>query len=190
MQQVNAIDFQTTIPAYRVCHGRLADCAGVYRLYRDVAAMPGGLARSQAEISEDYVHGFVEQASRLGVLQVARLAGSPKVIGEIHAYPLEPSAFAHVLGNLTLAVSPHYQGYGIGSMLMGALLRQVRHCHPHIERVELVVRESNRRAIHLYQRFGFTIEGLFRQRIRNADGACEGDVPMAWIRGEHTDRHQ
>lgn len=187
MEQITQIELQPTRPAYRVSHGLPADCPGIYRLYREVASRPGGLARSQAEISETYVRSFVEQASCLGVLQVARRQGDSHVIGEVHAHPPEPSAFSHVLSNLTLAVTPHYQGLGIGSMLMRALLRQVQHCHPHIERVELVVRESNRRAIHLYERLGFTREGLFQRRIRSVGGGYEADIPMAWLRREPTE---
>lgn len=184
MELLTERDLPKALPLYRVSHGGSEDCGSIYQLYREVAARPGGLARSQAEISHSYVAGFVEQASRVGVLQVARLEAGRQVIGEIHAYPPEPSSFSHVLGNLTLAVSPHYQGFGIGSMLVGALLRQVQHYHPHIERIELLVRESNLRAMRLYRRFGFAVEGIMKHRIRRADGGYEDDIPMARLRSE------
>lgn len=169
-------------PSYRVEHGRPGDGKEIYRLYREVAAQPGGLARTQPEISEEYVRIFIEQASRCGILQVARSQVNGAIVGEIHAYPLEANVFSHVLGNLTLGVSPAHQGRGVAKLLMDALLRQVRHCHPHIERVELIVRESNLRAIRLYRHFGFFIEGHLERRIRSVGGGYEADVAMAWLR--------
>jgi len=166
---------------YRVGLGGVDDGPAIYRLYRQVAEQPGGLARSQAEVTKDYVHAFIEAATRTGIQQVARAEGG-EVVGEIHAYPLGLAVFAHVLGNLTLAVSPRHQRRGVAALLLDTFVRRVRHCHPHIERVELIARESNAHAIRLYQRFGFEVEGYLKGRIRGVDGIFEADVPMAWHR--------
>jgi ribosomal protein S18 acetylase RimI-like enzyme len=37
-------------------------------------------------------------------------------------------------------------------------------------RVELITRESNKKAIKFYESIGFVIEGRFGKRIKNADG--------------------
>ena len=50
----------------------------------------------------------------------------------------------------------------------------------HISRVELIVRESNERALAFYESLGFEREGEMRGRILNADGSLESDIPMAW----------
>ena len=53
---------------------------------------------------------------------------------------------------------------------------------PDITRVELIVRQSNDRALRFYESLGFQREGELRLRIRNPDGSLDADIPMAWIR--------
>lgn len=174
---------ETAAPVrYRVEHGAPCECSAIHQLYRQVAGQAGGLVRSPLEISERYVYELLDQADRAGVIQVARDGFGGPIVGEIHTYPLGPKAFSHVLGNLTLAVHPEHQGRGVGSLLLDALLRQVRHCHPHIRRVELMTRSGNHRAIGLYHRFGFRIEGRLTGRVRKTGDGFEDDLVMAWLR--------
>ena len=42
---------------------------------------------------------------------------------------------------------------------------------PRVEKIELLVRATNQRAIRLYRKLGFTEEGRFKQRVRLADGS-------------------
>ena len=149
-------------------------------LYRAVAANEGGLARAADEISPEYVENFVSKAVASGIIVVARKAG--KIIGEIHAYALGPKVFAHVLGELTIAVHPDFQGAGIGKALFAELMRQVSENRPDILRVELIARESNAKAIEFYKKLGFEIEGRMKNRIRSVGGGFEADIPMAWHR--------
>ena len=50
---------------------------------------------------------------------------------------------------------------------------------PGLTRVELFCREGNTRAVRLYQRLGFVIEGRFVRRVVLADGTVEDDLAMA-----------
>lgn len=61
-------------------------------------------------------------------------------------------------------------------------MTQVRTDYAAIDRVELIARESNTKAIAFYHSLGFEIEGAMRGRIQNIDGSVENDIPMAWIR--------
>jgi ribosomal protein S18 acetylase RimI-like enzyme len=70
---------------------------------------------------------------------------------------------------------------GIGKKLFGALLEIVSNERPDILRIELIVRESNLKAIGFYQSLGFTIEGRLEKRIRGITGLLEADIPMAWF---------
>ena len=106
------------------------------------------------------------------------------VVGSIHACRRGIRALAHVLGELTVAVRPDWQGRGVGRALLERLLAVVRDERPGIERVELLSRESNARAIGLYERTGFRREGRRERRIRAAGGGLVADVPMAWLRGD------
>ncbi|HMV85794.1 MAG TPA: GNAT family N-acetyltransferase [Blastocatellia bacterium] len=163
-------------PATTDDHGALAG------FYRTVAAVEGGLARTADEITEEYVAHFLKKSLAGGVILVARQSATGEIIGEIHAYALGPKVFAHVLGELTIAVHPAHQGRGIGKALFTELLAEVTRHRPDILRVELIARESNQKAIALYEKLGFRVEGRFAGRIRSTDGGFEADIPMAWHR--------
>ncbi|TKC60194.1 GNAT family N-acetyltransferase [Pedobacter hiemivivus] len=96
-------------------------------------------------------------------------------------YQLEPAVFRHVLSELTIAVDPDYQGKGLGKKLFQTLLADVQSNRTEILRVELIARETNSRAIQLYEKLGFKIEGRFEKRISNNSISFEADIPMAWF---------
>lgn len=163
-----------------VTSGTTNDVTDITRLYRDVAAIEGGLARTADEISNEYVADFVSKAVETGIIVVAKNADS-EIIGEIHGYALGPKVFAHIIGELTIAVHPEYQGRGIGKILFIEFMCRVDE-RPDIMRVELIARESNAKAIGFYERLGFTIEGRMANRIKSVGGGLESDIPMAWLR--------
>lgn len=49
------------------------------------------------------------------------------------------------------------------------------------EKIELLVRATNARAIHLYSKLGFIEEGRFRNRVRLPDDEFVDDIAMAWF---------
>lgn len=165
-----------------VTNATFDDCESITNLYSEVAAIEGGLARTADEINESYVENFVSKAIETGIIIVARK--DEKIIGEIHSYALGPKVFAHVLGELTIAVHPDFQGFGVGKAIFLELMRQVKLNRPDILRVELIARESNGRAINFYQKIGFEIEGKMANRIRSVVGGFEADIPMAWHRSK------
>jgi ribosomal protein S18 acetylase RimI-like enzyme len=61
------------------------------------------------------------------------------------------------------------------------LLDDIQLNRPDILRVELIARESNSKAIQLYEKLGFKIEGRFENRISNDNNSFEADIPMAWF---------
>lgn len=156
------------------------DCPAIAQLYREVAAIEGGLARTADEISDEYVENFVSKSIKSGIIIIARK--DEMIIGEIHGYALEPKVFAHLLGELTIAVHPDFQGFGVGKAIFTDFMRQVKKDRPDILRVELIARESNQKAIEFYQKLGFEVEGRMKGRIRGVDGNFEADIPMAWHR--------
>ncbi len=158
------------------------DQTEIVTLYLAVATIEGGLARTATEISEAYVANFLSKSLESGVILVARETTDGPIIGEIHSYALGPQVFAHVLGELTIAVHPAQQGLGVGKALFTELLRRIEQKRPDILRVELIARESNRKAIEFYQKLGFKVEGRMENRIRGLSGGYEADIPMAWHR--------
>ena len=158
----------------------LQDLPRIEALYHAVAKIEGGLARTDDEVSADYVRHNLEASMSRGLSLVALM--NDEIIGEIHAYRPVPKVFAHVLSDLTIAVHPAQQKLGVGRALFSRFLETVRNQHPEILRIELIARESNQRAIGFYQTLGFEIEGCFKNRIRSVGGGFESDIPMAWHR--------
>ncbi|WP_411168243.1 GNAT family N-acetyltransferase [Clostridium sp. MB05] len=82
-------------------------------------------------------------------------------------------------GSIGIMIHKDYQNMGVGTALMEALL-DVADNWLMLIRVELTVFEDNKRAIHLYEKFGFEKEGLKRlASIRN--GKYENEYLMARI---------
>jgi ribosomal protein S18 acetylase RimI-like enzyme len=162
--------------------GRSDDIPAIEALYRAVAATPGGIARSPAEVTREYIGGFVSCALTRGIILVAELEGLPSLAGEVHTYRSELGIFRHVLGELTVAVHPRAQGQGIGRKLFERLLDLVTREHPDISRVELITQETNHRALRLYEGMGFRREGRLAGRIMGPDGSLDADIPLAWLR--------
>lgn len=158
------------------------DKQGILNLYRQVASVPGGLARTTVEITTDFIETCMQSATDKG-LEFIAIAGEQtgEVIGEIHCWKPEPAVFNHVLSNLTIAVDPLQQGKQVGRALFTHLLHHIETNCKNILRVELMARESNIRAIQFYESLGFRQEGRFEKRIRNHDNLFEADIPMAWI---------
>lgn len=151
----------------------------ILQLYRSVAQISGNLARTSEEITGEYVKNFLKKSQETGLSLIA--FDGMNIVGEIHAYKLEPKVFSHVLSELTIAVHPDFQGKGLGRALFSAFLAEVKTARPDILRVELISRETNKKAILFYQSLGFQQEGRLEKRIDSGDGTFEADIPMGWI---------
>jgi RimJ/RimL family protein N-acetyltransferase len=89
----------------------------------------------------------------------------------------EREGFTH-RGVIGMGVLPDFRGRGIGHRLLRA---SVDHAHQlGIERIELEVFVSNQPAIHLYESFGFAVEGTLRHG-RKLDGKYDDVLAMALI---------
>ncbi|SHF98397.1 GNAT family N-acetyltransferase [Pedobacter caeni] len=158
------------------------DASQIFELYKTVSKNIGGLARTENEITRAYVENFSNKSFENGLqFVVIDPLNEQEIIAEIHCYQLEPGVFKHILSELTVAVHPEYQGKGLGKQLFQALLGDVQLNRPDILRVELIARESNIKAIQLYENLGFKIEGRFENRINNGNNSFEADIPMAWF---------
>ncbi|HBN6702617.1 TPA: GNAT family N-acetyltransferase [Elizabethkingia anophelis] len=160
----------------------IEDLDKIFDLYKLVSKTIGGLARTENEITKDYVKNFIEKSLRTGIQFVIVDKLLPeKIMGEIHCYKLEPSVFVHVLSELTIAVDIKYQDRGLGRKLFQTLFDFILVNRNDIFRLELIARESNSRAIKLYEKLGFKIEGRFENRIKTDENLFEADIPMAWF---------
>lgn len=80
-----------------------------------------------------------------------------KVVGNI-ALTVETAERKRHIGNFVIAVGDDYQGLGIGKQLLHAMI-DLADNWLNLNRIELTVYTDNDKAIGLYKKFGFVIEG-------------------------------
>lgn len=156
------------------------DVPALLQLYREVARQ-GGFIRMEDEITVEYVQGFVSRSLDSGLIIVAEHPERPhELIGEVHAYKSGITQYKHVLTDLTFAVHPSVQQRGFGKTMLRIFLEEIMHHRPDVGKVELFVRESNQKALALFQSFEFLIEGRLEMRIRTPQKVYEADIVMGW----------
>lgn len=163
---------------------RTADMDDLHRLvvlYKAVAREEGGIARLEHEVTEDYVKTFIQKSMATGVIIVGEHPdNADELVASIHGYKAGIRVFEHVLGDVTLVVHPHFQGKKIGRTILTIFLEEIARNRMDIGKVELIARESNLKAIQLYQSLGFRVEGRMEMRIRTPHHTYEADIPMGW----------
>jgi ribosomal protein S18 acetylase RimI-like enzyme len=164
---------------YRIAD--IDDLNSLILLYKAAARTEDGIARLESEITEDYVKGFLLNSLATGLIIVGENPDNEtELIASVHAYKKGIRVFDHVLGDVTLVVHPQFQGKKIGRTIFTIFLEEIGRNRPDVGKVELIARESNTKAIALYQSLGFLVEGRLEMRIKNTKGAYEADIPMGW----------
>jgi RimJ/RimL family protein N-acetyltransferase len=161
---------------------RIEDAAILAAAERATAEMPGLLVSRPYELIPENFEKKIVDLSKLGRYVVAEKDGN--IIGHALLDPMPLEAISHVF-RLTIVVHPGFLGQGIGTSLMRDLMEWSKQS-PRVKKIELLVRASNARAIHLYSKLGFIEEGRFRNRVRLPDDELVDDIAMAWFpRREH-----
>ncbi|MDO4441708.1 MAG: GNAT family N-acetyltransferase [Moraxella sp.] len=133
------------------------DHQGFYELYREPQVASQTLHLPNRSLREwelllnkipDNVHSFV------AIIDNDKMY---RVVGNIALTVAKSPRQAHK-GEFVIAVHPDFQGQGIGSQLMQTVIDLADHWL-NLKRVELTVYTDNEKAISLYQKFGFVIEG-------------------------------
>ena len=169
--------------SYKIRAAELSDHLLLQALYEQVAGVPGGIAREYDEIDDQYIDTMLTSSLKNGIILVAQ--SDDKIVGSISAYKLQPRCFSHMLAGLTIGVDPEHQGCGIGRALFTQLLSIVKQDWPTIARVELMVRESNKKTITFYESLGFKKEGYLEKRVMGVSDTLEADICMGWMNSEY-----
>lgn len=82
-----------------------------------------------------------------------------RVVGTLGLHVERHARRRHV-GSIGMAVHDEFQGRGVGTALMAAMIDLADNWLG-LHRVELTVYADNAAAIHLYEKFGFVVEGRF-----------------------------
>ncbi|MFJ2362585.1 GNAT family N-acetyltransferase [Pseudomonas sp. NPDC087697] len=102
-----------------------------------------------------------------------------QVIGNIGLEQFSRIRRSHC-ANIGMGVAVAWQGKGVGSRLLAAVL-DLADNWMNVQRVELTVYADNEAAIALYRKFGFDTEGLFREYAVR-DGVLVDTLSMARLR--------
>ncbi len=145
------------------------DYQGVWRTFLDEEAYAGTL-QVPFPSREIWRKRFAEHSDTDFIL-LACVAG--EVVGHagLHAAGKSPRR-GHAM-QLGLVVAKGWQGKGVGSALMKALV-DLADGWLNVFRLELVVYTDNERAIALYRKFGFEIEGTHRAYALRAGKYVDG----------------
>jgi putative acetyltransferase len=108
-----------------------------------------------------------------------------RVVGQIDL-EVQYGARRRDVGKFGMAVHDDFQGQGIGSALMAAMI-ELADSWLGLRRLEMEVWTDNPAAIHLYEKFGFAIEGTGREYGRRA-GELVDAYFMARLRPAPTER--
>jgi len=119
---------------------------------------------------------FVLDHIQRGLPQFVAISAG-EVVGWCDVTPKERPIYAHG-GVLGIGLLPRFRGRGIGTNLIRSTLAATRTIGLH--RVELTVRENNTRAIELYKKVVFVVEGFQRDAVQ-IDGLYENIVCMALL---------
>ena len=170
----------TLDPNYVIRPSLHHDFDAIKKLYITVAEQSDGLARLPHEITDAYIQEKLDKAieQNLGFVVVYQ---NKTIAAEIHASRGPIKALAHVIHDLTLVVDPEHQNKKLGTTLFKHLLAHIQQNFPKVSKIEIAARASNERAIHVYKKIGFEIEGIFKKRIRNKEGILVDDIMMGWF---------
>jgi putative acetyltransferase len=159
-----------------VRRARVDDAAAIARLMDDRAVYPGLMQMPYA--SEETQRARLVDSLAPGkadVLLVAERGG--EIVGSCGMHPAGASPRRRHVMALGISVRADAQGQGVGSALMQAMCDYADRWIG-LLRLELCVYVDNERAIALYRRFGFEVEGRHRGYVLR-DGAFVDAFAMA-----------
>ena len=102
------------------------------------------------------------------------------IVGSLGLFVRDQSPRRRHVGDIGMAVHDAWQGHGIGSALMQAAV-DLADRWINLRRLELTVYTDNERAIALYRKFGFEVEGKLRD-FAFRDGVFIDAYAMARLR--------
>lgn len=141
-----------------------------------VAATPGLLNASPGEIPD---RAYADKIAALGDcangLYLVAEQGD-EIVGHLLLDPMPLAANSHIC-TLTVVVYPKWQGRGFGRQLLVHAL-QWAGMTPKVRKIELMVRATNERAVHLYKSLGFLEEGRIRKRVKTIADVYLDDIAM------------
>lgn len=167
----------------KIREAKCDDAPLLARAESEITKTPGLLASQPHELKESSFKDKIVALSQInnGKYVVAERDG--QILGHAFLDPMGRESIAHVV-RLTIAVHPGFEEHGIGETMLRHLVDWAKTTEG-VEKIELNVRAINTRAIRLYQKLGFTIEGRIRNRMKLNDGRITDDLEMGlFVKGQ------
>ncbi len=139
----------------------------------DIALGPGEFALTEEQERQVLAEYAAAQNS---VFLVAETAG--RIVGMLNCQGGKRQATRHAV-TLGMSVRKENRNQGIGGKLLEQAVDWAKGTGV-VTRIELAVYARNARAIHLYERFGFVVEGQRRRAMRHGDEYLD-DLLMALL---------
>jgi RimJ/RimL family protein N-acetyltransferase len=163
---------------------RMEDAATLCAAEMETAKTPGLLRSRPHELR---VESFAQRIAELNapgdkgryIVAVSANDSSDTPIAHALLNPMALANNAHIF-RLTIVVHPGNTAQGIGGVLINDLLQWASH-DARVEKIELLVRATNERAIRLYRGCGFVEEGRIARCLRLENGTYIDDLLMAWF---------
>lgn len=144
------------------------------------ASTPGHLVSHPSELKVDSfarkIHDLNESAH--GFYVVAE-SSEGKIMGHALLDPMGLKSISHIV-RLTIVVHQGFEGQKIGQLLMEKIISWAKTTDG-VEKIELLVRAENKRAIALYKKFGFIEEGRLRKRLKVNEHTYIDDLSMGLL---------
>lgn len=160
----------------KIRQAQIEDAPILAEAERAIAAKPGLLASRPNELKTESFQTKIKLLSTIPNGKYIVAEDGTQVVGHALLDPMGLEAIEHVV-RLTIAVHSGREEQGIGEKLLSYLIDWAR-TTPKVEKIELNVRAVNLRAIRLYQKLGFTVEGRIRHRMRMPDSSYMDDLEM------------
>lgn len=101
-----------------------------------------------------------------------------KIVGLLDNWTDRRARVKHVT-TFAMSVHPDWERQGIGISLLNEFIKWVAE-NPRLEKIELHVHADNTGAIALYEKVGFTVEGMRKRAIRYDENRFIDDILMAY----------
>ncbi len=101
-----------------------------------------------------------------------------RIVGNLGITREDAPVTRHI-ASLGMAVAPEWRGRGVGAALLAEAFSWARWAE--VEKIELTVYPQNDRAIRLYERFGFAVEGRLTGHSKKSYGYEDEIVMGRWL---------
>jgi RimJ/RimL family protein N-acetyltransferase len=134
-------------------------------------ALRWGMPPYSREVIEKW-YGNIQNLIALVAFDVDRIVGHAQILKFLH--PRRKDS-----GDLIIYLHQDFHNRGLGTVMLGRLLESAREQGMH--RISLHVIADNRRAVHVYQKLGFKIEGTMKDSYFGEDRKYHDELMMGLL---------